>query len=121
MRRLILFALALILAVPALAAPILIKPARVFDGVNPQPQEGWSVLVEGDRIAAVGPNITAPPGALVITPPGKPLMPALIEGHSPLSLHPYNETLWDAQVLHEPIALRTARAVVQAQRTLFAG
>jgi imidazolonepropionase-like amidohydrolase len=121
MRRLLLFALALILAVPALAAPILIKPARVFDGVNPQPHEGWSVLVEGDRIAAVGPNVTAPVGALIITLPGETLMPGLIEGHSHLFLHPYNETLWDDQVLHEPLALRTARAVVQAQRTLFAG
>jgi len=45
----------------------------------------------------------------------------MIEGHSHLFLHPYNETLWDDQVLHEPLALRTARAVVQAQRTLMAG
>src|SRR4029078_5043492 len=36
-------------------------------------------------------------------------------------LHSYNETLWDDQVLHEPLALRTARAVVQAERTLEAG
>lgn len=45
----------------------------------------------------------------------------MIEGHSHLFLHPYNETLWDDQVLHEPLALRTARAVVQAERTLDAG
>jgi imidazolonepropionase-like amidohydrolase len=48
-------------------------------------------------------------------------MPGMIEGHSHLFLHPYNETLWDDQVLHEPLALRTARAVVQAERTLNAG
>jgi imidazolonepropionase-like amidohydrolase len=48
-------------------------------------------------------------------------MPGMIEGHSHLFLHPYNETLWDDQVLHEPLALRTARAVVSAQRTLWAG
>jgi imidazolonepropionase-like amidohydrolase len=45
----------------------------------------------------------------------------MIEGHSHLFLHPYNETLWDDQVLHESLALRTARAVVQAERTLDAG
>jgi imidazolonepropionase-like amidohydrolase len=45
----------------------------------------------------------------------------MIEGHSHLFLHPYNEALWDDQVLHEPLALRTARAVVQAERTLDAG
>ena len=113
--------LALILATPALADTILLRPARVFDGVNAQPHEGWSVLVEGDRIAAAGPNVTAPAGAKTIDLPGTTLLPAMIEGHSHLFLHPYNETLWDDQVLHEPLALRTARAVVQAERTLDAG
>src|SRR4249919_322315 len=111
----------LCLAVPALADTILLRPARVFDGVNPQPHEGWSVLVDGDRIAAAGPNVSAPAGARTIDLPGATLMPGMIEGHSHLFLHPYNETLWDDQVLHEPLALRTARAVVQAQRTLDAG
>src|SRR3954451_11364780 len=120
MPRLMLFLLALILAAPAAAEPILLRPARVFDGVSRQPHEGWSVLVDGDRIAAVGPNLAAP-GARVIELPGATLMPGMIEGHSHLFLHPYNETLWDDQVLHEPLALRTARAVVHAQRTLDAG
>jgi imidazolonepropionase-like amidohydrolase len=111
----------LLLAVPALADTLLVRPARVFDGVNPAPHEGWGVLVEGDRIAAAGPNLAAPSGARVIDLPGATLMPGLIEGHSHLFLHPYNEALWDDQVLHEPLALRTARAVVQAKRTLEAG
>jgi arginine deiminase len=93
----------------------------VFDGVSPVPHEGWSVLVEGDKIAAVGPNLATPAGARTIDLPGETLMPGMIEGHSHLFLHPYNETLWDDQVLHEPLALRTARAVVQAERTLDAG
>src|SRR5437868_5328485 len=109
------------LASPALADPLLLRPARVFDGVSPAPHEGWSVLVDGDRIAAVAPNLTAPAGARTIDLPGATLMPGMIEGHSHLFLHPYNETLWDDQVLHEPLALRTARAVVQAKRTLDAG
>jgi imidazolonepropionase-like amidohydrolase len=48
-------------------------------------------------------------------------MPGMIEGHSHLFLHPYTETSWDDQVLHEPLALRTARAVAQARATLLAG
>ena len=109
------------LAAPGLAEPILLRPSAVFDGVSPQPHAGWSVLVEGDRIAAVGPNLAAPAGAKVIDLPGETLIPGMIEGHSHLFLHPYNETLWDDQVLHEPLALRTARAVVHAEKTLDAG
>jgi len=121
MRRLVLLLAAILLSAPALADTFILRPARVFDGVNPAPHEGWSVLVEGDRISAVGPNVAAPPGAKVIDLTGTTLMPGLIEGHSHLFLHPYNETLWDDQVLHEPLALRTARAVVHARVTLEAG
>jgi imidazolonepropionase-like amidohydrolase len=116
-----LLAAALLVASPAAADTYLLQPARVFDGVNPAPHEGWSVLVDGDKIAAAGPNLTAPAGAQVIDLPGTTLMPGMIEGHSHLFLHPYNETLWDDQVLHEPLALRTARAVVHARVTLEAG
>lgn len=121
----VLLGLMLAAAAPAAAqqssAAILLQPAQVFDGVDPTPHAGWAVLVEGDKIAAVGPNIAAPAGAKVIQLPGTTLMPGMIEGHSHLFLHPYNETLWDDQVLHEPLALRTARAVVHAEKTLDAG
>jgi len=106
---------------PALADTLVLRPARVFDGVDPQPHEGWTVVIEGDRIAAAGPAVAAPANARVIDLPGSTLMPGMIEGHSHLFLHPYNEKLWDDQVLHEPLALRTARAVVHAERTLAAG
>jgi len=121
MRRLILFLIAVLLSAPAVADTLLLRPARVFDGANPVPHEGWTVLVEGDRIAAAGPNVAAPADARSIDLPGTTLMPGMIEGHSHLFLHPYNETLWDDQVLHEPLALRTARAVVHARKTLEAG
>src|SRR5690242_6088524 len=121
MRRLILFLIAVLLGAPAVADTLLLRPARVFDGANPVPHKGWTVLVEGDRIAAAGPNVAAPAGARSIDLPGTTPMPGMIEGHSHLFLHPYNETLWDDQVLHEPLALRTARAVIQAERTLMAG
>src|SRR4051794_38731892 len=121
MRPLTLLLSALLLATPALADTVLLRPARVFDGINATPHEGWSVLVDGDRIVAAGPNLTAPAGARTVDLPGTTLMPGMIEGHSHLFLHPYNETLWDDQVLHEPLALRTARAVVHAERTLDAG
>jgi imidazolonepropionase-like amidohydrolase len=116
--------LALLRAAPAPAeAPqaLLLRPARVFDGADPRPHEGWQVLVRGDRIAAVGPGLAVPAGARTIDLPGATLMPGMIEGHSHLFLHPYNETSWDDQVLKEPLALRTARAVNHARATLMAG
>ena len=120
MRRLMLLLL-LLFAVPATAqqGEILLRPARVFDGVISH--EGWSVLVRGDRIVAAGPNVAALAGATVLDLPGMTLMPGMIEGHAHLFLHPYNEALWDDQVLKEPLAERTARAVVHADRSLMAG
>lgn len=109
------------LAAVAAAEPILLRPAQVFDGVDPHPHAGWSVLVDGDRIAEVGPNLDAPAGARIIDLPGTTLIPGMIEGHGHMFLHPYNETKWDDQVLREPLALRTLRAGVQAGRTLMAG
>lgn len=122
MRRLLMLLL-LAMAAPCLAAEsvILLRPARVLDGVDPRPHEGWSVLVRGNRIEAAGPGIAAPAGATVIDLPGTTLLPGLIEGHSHLFLHPYNEASWDDQVLKEPLALRTARATVAARDTLMAG
>jgi imidazolonepropionase-like amidohydrolase len=63
----------------------------------------------------------APAGAQRDRPSGTTLIPGLIEGHSHLFLHPYNETLWDDQVLREPLGLRIARAVAHAAATLRAG
>src|SRR5690349_4000187 len=101
----------------------LLKPARVFDGIAAEPHEGWAVLVTGDKIAAAGPaaEVRAPAGTATIDLPGTTLLPGLIEGHSHLLLHPYNETPWDDQVLHEPTALRVARATNHARNTLLAG
>jgi imidazolonepropionase-like amidohydrolase len=106
---------------PATGSYVLLKPDRVFDG--DQMHAGWWVLVKGNRIAAVGEpsSIKAPAGAKVIDLKGSTLMPGMIEGHSHLFLHPYNETSWDDQVLNEPRAERTARAVNHAYATLMAG
>ena len=118
-------ALALVLALPAAANAepqrTLLRPAQVFDGTDPVPHPGWQVLVEGERIAAVGPNLVVPPGTATIDLPGQTLIPGMIEGHGHLFLHPYNETPWDDQVLHEPLALRTIRAAKAAETTLRAG
>ncbi len=109
-------------AVPA-SGPrsILLKPAGVFEGADGLVHAGWQVLVTRDRIVAVGPDLPVPADTQIIDLAGDTLMPGMIEGHGHLFLHPYDETSWDDQVLHEPLALRTARAVANAKATLLAG
>ena len=101
-------------------ASVVLKPARVFDGEVMH--EGWAVRVKGDRIEAAGPaSEIAAAGATVTDLPGATLLPGLVEGHSHVLLHPYDETPWNDQVLKESLGLRTARAVAHLRATLFAG
>ncbi|NCI46965.1 metal-dependent hydrolase family protein [Sediminibacterium soli] len=100
---------------------LVLAPDRVFDGTAMH--SGWRVWVQGGTILAAGENAGIPAGTpqKMIALPGTTLLPGLIEGHSHLLLHPYNETKWDEQVLNESSAERVARAVVHAQQTLLAG
>ena len=101
-------------------ARTLLKPARVFDG--DALHDGWAVLLRGDRIEVVGPLSTVPSqNATVVELPGTTLLPGLIEAHSHVLLHPYNETSWNDQVAHEAQALRVARATTSLEATLEAG
>jgi imidazolonepropionase-like amidohydrolase len=104
-------------------AVYLLKPAQVFDGESDQLHTGWVVLVRGDRIEAAGPaaNVNAPADAKTVDLSGTTLMPGLIEAHSHVLLHPYNETSWNDQNAHESIAVRVARATVHLRNTLMAG
>jgi imidazolonepropionase-like amidohydrolase len=96
----------------------LLVPDRVWDGEAMR--EGWSVLVRDGLIEAAGPDLSAA-GATELGLPGTTLLPGLIEGHSHLLLHPYDETPWTDQVLLESHAERVARATVHARATLLAG
>jgi imidazolonepropionase-like amidohydrolase len=113
----------LLFLIPAFLAAqesFVLRPARVFDGDSMH--EGWAVRTRGGRIEAAGPaaGIDAA-GAKVIDLPGLTLLPGLVEGHSHILLHAYNETPWNDQVLHEGLALRAARAVNHLHATLMAG
>jgi imidazolonepropionase-like amidohydrolase len=97
----------------------LLKADRVFDGDNMH--TGWSVLVHNNKIEEVGSIQSYPANTQIINLVGSTLLPGLIEGHSHLFLHPYNEVSWNDQVLKESRAERTARAVNHARATLLAG
>ena len=102
---------------------LVLVPDAVWDGTAEAPARGWIVVVRGKTIEAAGPaqRVKPPPGAERIELRGTTLIPGLIEGHSHLFLHPYDEALWDDQVLKEPVGLRMARAVASAAATLHAG
>jgi imidazolonepropionase-like amidohydrolase len=105
------------------APPLVLKPARVFDGAGLEAHEGWVVVVRGDKIesAGSGDGVSLAADARVIELPGATLLPGLIEAHSHVFLHPYNETSWEDQVLKEPLALRVCRATNHVRKTLLAG
>ncbi|MFI4877783.1 MAG: amidohydrolase family protein, partial [Steroidobacterales bacterium] len=88
------------------AAPpaVLLRPAQVWTAGEPL-HGGWVVLTAGNRITAVGPAaaVQVPAGAQVVDLPDATLLPGLMDIHSHLLLHPYNETPWNDQVLTEPV------------------
>src|SRR5437667_5656599 len=105
-----------------LPPPILLFPERVWTA-DAGVRSGLAVLVEGARIADVAPpeKFKSRKDAQQIALPGATLLPGLIDAHSHLFLHPYNEVLWDDQVLKESEAYRTLRAARHAEATLKAG
>ena len=116
----------LILAVIFLAsftlqAQTILKPERVFDGKTMH--SDWIVVVKDNKISYAGPskNAEIPSNSEMIFLPGKTVLPGLIEGHSHILLHPYNETSWNDQVLKESPVERAIRGAVSAEKSLMAG
>ncbi|SCY07284.1 Imidazolonepropionase [Nonlabens sp. Hel1_33_55] len=105
----------------ALQAQTLLVPDQVFDGT--ELHKNWVVLVNGNLIESAGlrSNLQIPSGTKEISLEGMTLMPGLIEGHSHILLHPYNETSWNDQVLKESPVERSIRAVNHLKSSLMAG
>ncbi|MCZ6705972.1 MAG: amidohydrolase family protein [Bacteroidetes bacterium] len=121
MKKLLPAVLLLILIRPALSQDYILKPDRVFDGQSMH--EGWEVAVTGDRISYVGSEalINAGVSPEIIELTGMTLSPGLIEGHSHVLLHPYDEASWNDQVLKESRTERVARATNHVRNTVLAG
>ena len=99
----------------------LLKADRVFDGT--EMHENWVVLVEGNQITYAGNSngLTKPANTTEIELQGTTLMPGIIEGHSHVLLHPYNETDWNDQVLKESPVERAIRGTNHVKNSLLAG
>lgn len=102
---------------------VLIRPARVFDVKAGLSREDLVVLIRGDKIERVGPSaeVPVPAGARVVDLPGATLIPGLIDAHTHVLLHPYDEASWNDQVLKEPMALRVARATNHLKAVIDSG
>jgi imidazolonepropionase-like amidohydrolase len=100
------------------SAPIVLHAARLLQvstGALIQPGE---ILVEGDRIRAVGSSVDHPQGAKVIDLGDATLLPGLIDVHVHLFLHPGAE---DLQTVEESVPWRTILAEQAAKADLMAG
>ncbi len=103
--------------------PVVLKSGRVWDGVALDAQSDWIVVVQGETIKAAGPagSVEVPGNAETVDLTGMTLLPGLIDAHTHVLLHPYDEALWDDQVLKEALALRVCRATNHLRRILLSG
>lgn len=100
------------------SAPIVLHAARLLDvraGKVIQPGE---VLVEGERIRAVGTHVDHPQGARVVDLGDVTLMPGMIDAHIHLFLHPGAE---DLQTVEESVPWRVILAEQAANADLLGG
>ena len=116
-----LFILLFLLLSTGMQSQSLLIPDRVFDGETLF--TNWIVVVDGNQIEYTGPLDKCPIKIIkdTILLKGMTLLPGIIEGHSHLLLHPYNETSWNDQVLKESPAERAIRGAVYARISLLAG
>ncbi|HZX94307.1 MAG TPA: amidohydrolase family protein [Myxococcales bacterium] len=81
-------ALVMLVSQAALAETVVLKGARLIDGTGAPPRENMVLMVEGDRIAAVGDpgKVKIPKNARVVDARGKTIMPGLINAHGHVGL-----------------------------------
>src|SRR5262249_55721568 len=73
-------------AAPAHARPVVLKAARLFDGRGDQLSRPGVVVIDGDRIVAVGSGAAVPADAEVIDLGDATLMPGLMDAHTHLTM-----------------------------------
>ena len=103
----------------------LITGGRLLDGTGAAPQDGVSVLVEGNRIRKIGPDreVAAAAETLggyrTIDAAGRTVMPGMIDGHCHIS---YGDILsFEELDLYAGVEYRTLRAANNARKVLRAG
>lgn len=96
-----------------------IKAGRIIDTMTGRVLENQTILIEGEMIKAVGPNITIPPGAKVIDLSGMTVLPGLTDSHVHITGQAggdYYDSLFRKSFIDEAVT-----AHIYAKRTLEAG
>jgi imidazolonepropionase-like amidohydrolase len=103
----------------------LVHAGRLVDGLADTPRADQGILIEDDRIVAVGPytDVAARAGtADRIDLSGMTVLPGLIDSHTHVLLQgDITNADYDAQLLKESIPYRTIRATVAARAALLNG
>ncbi len=105
-------------AQPPAAAPIVLHAARLLEVDTGHVLRPGEILVEGERIKAVGTSVEHPQGAKIVDLGDTTLLPGLIDAHVHLFLHPGAE---DLQTVVESVPWRTIVAEQAAKADLMAG
>ena len=98
--------------------PIVLHAARLLEIETGRMISPGEILIQGERIAAVGTPVTHPAGAEVLDLGDTTLLPGLIDAHVHLFLHPGAE---DLQTVEESVPQRTILAMLAAKDDLMAG
>ena len=100
------------------AQPVVLHAARLLEVDTGKMLAPGEILVEGERIKAVGTSVEHPAGARIIDLGDATLLPGLIDAHVHLFLHPGAE---DLQTIQESVPWRTILAEQAAKADLMAG
>jgi len=106
------------LAIAQTPAPVVLRAARLLEVDTGNVLRPGEILVEGERIKAVGTAVDRPQGAKVIDLGDTTLLPGMIDAHVHLFLHPGAE---DLQTVEESVPWRTILAEQAAKADLMAG
>ena len=114
------------LAVPAAlaaqqAAVTAIKAGTLIDGSGAAPVKNAIILIQGDRITAVGAGVAIPRGATVIDLAGETVLPGFIDAHVHLVGRTIGDGDWQHSRLTESPAELALLGAAHAQQTLEAG
>jgi len=101
-----------------------IRAARLLDPDAGRILTNQTILVDGNKITAVGGNVTAPAGAQIIDLPNVTVMPGLVDSHNHLALtykpEPESNVYYFTYV-QESTALRAIEAASNGIQMLAAG